>query len=275
MKKKVLVAMSGGVDSSAAAMLLQQQGYDVTGATLRMFSNEDLGTGAGQLPACSLSDVEDAKLVAHKLGIPHYVFNFSPCFRHCVIDRFISEYEAGRTPNPCVDCNKHIKFGELLDRARLMDCEYLATGHYARIIFDADRNRWLLARGDDHAKDQSYMLFNLTQQQLAHILLPLADITKPEIRRMSENRGLITAHKPDSQDICFVPDGDYTAFIERLPKINRAPVNSSTKTVRCWERTRGLIHYTIGQRKGLGIAYDYPLYVIDKDIASNTVILRP
>jgi len=224
MKKKVLVAMSGGVDSSAAAMLLQQQGYDVTGATLRMFSNEDLGLEQDSA-CCSLSDVEDAKLVAHKLGIPHYVFNFSPCFRHCVIDRFISEYEAGRTPNPCVDCNKHIKFGELLDRARLMDCEYLATGHYARIIFDADRNRWLLARGDDHAKDQSYMLFNLTQQQLAHILLPLADITKPEIRRMSENRGLITAHKPDSQ--------------------------------------------------GLGIAYEYQLYVIDKDIASNTVILGP
>ena len=205
--------MSGGVDSSAAAMLLQQQGYDVTGATLRMFSNEDLGLEQDSA-CCSLSDVEDAKLVAHKLGIPHYVFNFSPCFRHCVIDRFISEYEAGRTPNPCVDCNKHIKFGELLDRARLMDCEYLATGHYARIIFDADRNRWLLARGDDHAKDQSYMLFNLTQQQLAHILLPLADITKPEIRRMSENRGLVTAHKPDSQDICFVPDGDYARFME-------------------------------------------------------------
>lgn len=144
MKKKVLVAMSGGVDSSAAAMLLQQQGYDVTGATLRMFSNEDLGLEQDSA-CCSLSDVEDAKLVAHKLGIPHYVFNFSPCFRHCVIDRFISEYEVGRTPNPCVDCNKHIKFGELLDRARLMDCEYLATGHYARIIFDADRNRWLLA----------------------------------------------------------------------------------------------------------------------------------
>ena len=206
--------MSGGVDSSAAAMLLQQQGYDVTGATLRMFSNEDLGLEQDST-CCSLSDVEDAKLVAHKLGIPHYVFNFSPCFRRCVIDRFISEYEAGRTPNPCVDCNKHIKFGELLDRARLMDCEYLATGHYARIIFDADRNRWLLARGDDHAKDQSYMLFNLTQQQLAHILLPLADITKPEIRRMSENRGLVTAHKPDSQDICFVPDGDYAKFIEK------------------------------------------------------------
>ena len=147
MKKKVLVAMSGGVDSSAAAMLLQQQGYDVTGATLRMFSNEDLGLEQDSA-CCSLSDVEDAKLVAHKLGIPHYVFNFSPCFRRCVIDRFISEYEAGRTPNPCVDCNKHIKFGELLDRARLMDCEYLATGHYARIIFDADRNRWLLARGE-------------------------------------------------------------------------------------------------------------------------------
>lgn len=274
MKKKVLVAMSGGVDSSAAAMLLQQQGYDVTGATLRMFSNEDLGLEQDSA-CCSLSDVEDAKLVAHKLGIPHYVFNFSPCFRRCVIDRFISEYEAGRTPNPCVDCNKHIKFGELLDRARLMDCEYLATGHYARIIFDADRNRWLLARGDDHAKDQSYMLFNLTQQQLAHILLPLADITKPEIRRMSENRGLVTAHKPDSQDICFVPDGDYTAFIERITKNKPRPGKFIHQNGQVLGTHQGLIHYTIGQRKGLGIAYEYPLYVIDKDIASNTVILGP
>ena len=237
MKKKVLVAMSGGVDSSAAAMLLQQQGYDVTGATLRMFSNEDLGLEQDSA-CCSLSDVEDAKLVAHKLGIPHYVFNFSPCFSRCVIDRFISEYEAGRTPNPCVDCNKHIKFGELLDRARLMDCEYLATGHYARIIFDADRNRWLLARGDDHAKDQSYMLFNLTQQQLAHILLPLADITKPEIRRMSENRGLITLISRTARISALSPTATTPLLSNALPKINRAPVNSSTKTVRCWERTR-------------------------------------
>ena len=229
--------MSGGVDSSAAAMLLQQQGYDVTGATLRMFSNEDLGLEQDSA-CCSLSDVEDAKLVAHKLGIPHYVFNFSPCFRHCVIDRFISEYEAGRTPNPCVDCNKHIKFGELLDRARLMDCEYLATGHYARIIFDADRNRWLLARGDDHAKDQSYMLFNLTQQQLAHILLPLADITKPEIRRMSENRGLVTLISRTARISALSPTATTPLLSNALPKINRAPVNSSTKTVRCWERTR-------------------------------------
>lgn len=265
--------MSGGVDSSAAAMLLQQQGYDVTGATLRMFSNEDLGLEQDSA-CCSLSDVEDAKLVAHKLGIPHYVFNFSPCFRHCVIDRFISEYEAGRTPNPCVDCNKHIKFGELLDRARLMDCEYLATGHYARIIFDADRNRWLLARGDDHAKDQSYMLFNLTQQQLAHILLPLADITKPEIRRMSENRGLVTAHKPDSQDICFVPDGDYAGFIERERK-GKVPGegNFVLKDGTVIGRHLGITHYTIGQRKGLGIAMGHPVFVTEIRPEANEVVI--
>ena len=272
MKKKVLVAMSGGVDSSAAAMLLQQQGYDVTGATLRMFSNEDLGLEQDSA-CCSLSDVEDAKLVAHKLGIPHYVFNFSPCFRHCVIDRFISEYEAGRTPNPCVDCNKHIKFGELLDRARLMDCEYLATGHYARIIFDADRNRWLLARGDDHAKDQSYMLFNLTQQQLAHILLPLADITKPEIRRMSENRGLVTAHKPDSQDICFVPDGDYTAFLQEYGHVTLEPGNFVDREGRVLGRHKGLPCYTTGQRKGLGVSAGRHVYVVRKNAADNTILL--
>lgn len=264
--------MSGGVDSSAAAMLLQQQGYDVTGATLRMFSNEDLGLEQDSA-CCSLSDVEDAKLVAHKLGIPHYVFNFSPCFRHCVIDRFISEYEAGRTPNPCVDCNKHIKFGELLDRARLMDCEYLATGHYARIIFDADRNRWLLARGDDHAKDQSYMLFNLTQQQLAHILLPLADITKPEIRRMSENRGLVTAHKPDSQDICFVPDGDYASFIENTTDQVLPTGNFVTPEGKVLGKHKGIIHYTVGQRKGLGLALGYPAFVLEIRPETNEVVI--
>lgn len=264
--------MSGGVDSSAAAMLLQQQGYDVTGATLRMFSNEDLGLEQDSA-CCSLSDVEDAKLVAHKLGIPHYVFNFSPCFRHCVIDRFISEYEAGRTPNPCVDCNKHIKFGELLDRARLMDCEYLATGHYARIIFDADRNRWLLARGDDHAKDQSYMLFNLTQQQLAHILLPLADITKPEIRRMSETRGLVTAHKPDSQDICFVPDGDYASFIENTTDQVLPTGNFVTPEGKVLGKHKGIIHYTVGQRKGLGLALGYPAFVLEIRPETNEVVI--
>ena len=264
--------MSGGVDSSAAAMLLQQQGYDVTGATLRMFSNEDLGLEQDST-CCSLSDVEDAKLVAHKLGIPHYVFNFSPCFRRCVIDRFISEYEAGRTPNPCVDCNKHIKFGELLDRARLMDCEYLATGHYARIIFDADRNRWLLARGDDHAKDQSYMLFNLTQQQLAHILLPLADITKPEIRRMSENRGLVTAHKPDSQEICFVPDGGYGTFIEENADTPIRQGNFVTPDGKILGKHKGIIHYTVGQRKGLGIALGRPVFIREIDAKTNRIYL--
>lgn len=264
--------MSGGVDSSAAAMLLQQQGYDVTGATLRMFSNEDLGLEQDSA-CCSLSDVEDAKLVAHKLGIPHYVFNFSPCFRRCVIDRFISEYEAGRTPNPCVDCNKHIKFGELLDRARLMDCEYLATGHYARIIFDADRNRWLLARGDDHAKDQSYMLFNLTQQQLAHILLPLADITKPEIRRMSENRGLVTAHKPDSQDICFVSDGDYASYIEENSDAKITPGNFVLSDGTVVGKHKGIIHYTVGQRKGLGLSLGHPVFVLEIRPETNEVVV--
>ena len=272
MKKKVLVAMSGGVDSSAAAMLLQQQGYDVTGATLRMFSNEDLGLEQDSA-CCSLSDVEDAKLVAHKLGIPHYVFNFSPCFRRCVIDRFISEYEAGRTPNPCVDCNKHIKFGELLDRARLMDCKYLATGHYARIIFDADRNRWLLARGDDHAKDQSYMLFNLTQQQLAHILLPLADITKPEIRRMSENRGLITAHKPDSQEICFIPDHDYAKYIRENTDAELPPGNFVDLDGNILGKHLGITHYTVGQRKGLNLSMGKPVFVVEIRPETNEVVI--
>ena len=274
MKKKVLVAMSGGVDSSAAAMLLQEQNYDVVGVTMKMFANEDLGLTEDST-CCSLSDVEDAKLVAHKLDIEHYVFNFAPCFKRTVIDHFIAEYENGRTPNPCVDCNKHVKFGELFNRARLMGCEYLSTGHYARIMQDPNSKRYLLARGDDPTKDQSYMLFNLTQEQLAHIILPLADLTKTEIRAMCEAKGLLNARKPDSQDICFVPDGDYATFIARNSKKESLPGKFVHLDGTILGTHQGLVHYTIGQRKGLGIAYEYPLYVIDKDIEKNTVILGP
>ncbi len=271
MKKKILAAMSGGVDSSAAAILLQEQGYEVVGATVKMFGNKDVGI---KEPDASKQDVEDAKAVAEKLGIEHHVLDFSSCFKKCVINNFVNEYKCGRTPNPCVDCNKHIKFGKLFEAARELGCEYLATGHYARIEYSAEKDRWLLARGDDASKDQSYMLFNMTQDQLAHTVLPLAELTKAEIRSKADEAGLAVAHKSDSQDICFVPDGDYAAVIARLGvKSKQGNFVHMNGTV--LGKHKGQLHYTIGQRKGLGVSYEYPLYVISKDMATNTVVLGP
>ena len=271
MKKKILAAMSGGVDSSAAAILLQEQGYEVVGATVKMFGNKEVGIKEPDDPK---QDVEDAKAVAEKLGIEHHVLDFSSCFKKCVINHFVNEYKCGRTPNPCVDCNKHIKFGKLFEAARELGCEYLATGHYARIEYSAEKDRWLLARGDDASKDQSYMLFNMTQDQLAHTVLPLAELTKAEIRAKADEAGLAVAHKSDSQDICFVPDGDYAAVIARLGvKSKQGNFVHMNGTV--LGKHKGQLHYTIGQRKGLGVSYEYPLYVISKDMATNTVVLGP
>lgn len=271
MKKKILAAMSGGVDSSAAAILLQELGYEVVGATVKMFGNKEVGIKEPDAPK---QDVEDAKAVAEKLGIEHHVLDFSSCFKKCVINHFVNEYKCGRTPNPCVDCNKHIKFGKLFEAARELGCEYLATGHYARIEYSVEKNRWLLARGDDASKDQSYMLFNMTQDQLAHTVLPLAELTKAEIRAKADEAGLAVAHKSDSQDICFVPDGDYAAVIARLGvKSKQGNFVHMNGTV--LGKHKGQIHYTIGQRKGLGVSYEYPLYVISKDMATDTVVLGP
>ena len=271
MKKKILAAMSGGVDSSAAAILLQELGYEVVGATVKMFGNKEVGIKEPDAPK---QDVEDAKAVAEKLGIEHHVLDFSSCFKKCVINHFVNEYKCGRTPNPCVDCNKHIKFGKLFEAARELGCEYLATGHYARIEYSAEKERWLLARGDDASKDQSYMLFNMTQDQLAHTVLPLAELTKAEIRAKADEAGLAVARKSDSQDICFVPDGDYAAVIARLGvKSKQGNFVHMNGTV--LGKHKGQIHYTIGQRKGLGVSYEYPLYVISKDMATNTVVLGP
>jgi tRNA-specific 2-thiouridylase len=270
MKKKILAAMSGGVDSSAAAILLQEQGYEVVGATVKMFGNKDVGIKEPDAPK---QDVEDAKAVAEKLGIEHHVLDFSSCFKKCVINHFVNEYKCGRTPNPCVDCNKHIKFGKLFEAARELGCEYLATGHYARIEYSAEKDRWLLARGDDASKDQSYMLFNMTQDQLAHTVLPLAELTKAEIRAKADEAGLAVAHKSDSQDICFVPDGDYASFIENeLGEKYPAGVYVDEEG-NVLGKHKGVIHYTIGQRKGLGISMGRHIFVTKKDAATNTVTL--
>lgn len=274
MKQKVMMAMSGGVDSSTAALLLLEAGYDVIGVTLKMFTDEELGIH-GEIRGSSPSGVEDAQTVAHRLGFPHQVFDFCECFRRSVIDHFVEEYENGRTPNPCVDCNKKVKLGQLFPRAELMGCAYVATGHYANVRFDSASGRWQLLRGDDERKDQSYMLYTLTQEQLAHLLFPLGKRTKAEVRKTAEEQGLVTAHKPDSQDICFVPDGDYAGMIRRVAGRQPVPGPFVHLDGTVLGTHKGQLHYTIGQRKGLGIAYAYPLYVIKKDVERNIVYVGP
>ena len=270
--KKAMVAMSGGVDSSTVALILREEGYEVTGVTGRMFVNEDIGL-VDESRCCSLADVEDARLAAHKIGVSHYVYNMGDCFKKTVIQPFVDAYLVGDTPNPCVNCNKYVKFPQLLERALLLGIDYLATGHYAKVFYDQAKKHWLLARAEDESKDQTYMLYGLTQHELSHLLLPLGNFKKTEVRARAGEAGLINASKPDSQDICFVPDGNYADFIERFSGKKQEPGDFVLQGGEAIGRHKGLIHYTLGQRKGLGIAYKEPLYVLAKDAASNTVVL--
>lgn len=270
-KGKALIAMSGGVDSSAAAFLMQDAGWDCIGANMRLYRNEDIGI-SGEKSCCSLDDAEDARSVAFRLHMPFYVFNFSDDFNRQVIDRFVASYEQGETPNPCIDCNRFLKFDRLYHRAEELGCDCIATGHYARIE-QAENGRYLLKKALDPAKDQSYVLYSLTQAQLARTHFPLGAYSKPEIRAMAEARGFRNAHKHDSQDICFVPDGDYAAFIAQRTGKTYAPGNFVLEDGTVLGRHRGLIAYTIGQRKGLGIAYAHPLYVLRKDLLRNEIVL--
>ena len=270
----VFVAMSGGVDSSVAALLLQQAGHKISGVNLRMFHNEDLGQSPGKT-CCSLADAEDAGLVARRLGAPFYVFDVSQVFRSTVIRDFIEEYQNGRTPNPCAVCNQTVKFGALLDRVRVLGADYLAPCHYARVEQDAATGRYLLKRGLDRSKDQSYFLYMLTQEQLAHTLFPLGSLEKTQVRQLAEAHGLVNAHKHDSQDICFVPDGDYAAFIERTVGTPSLPGNFVDQKGQVLGHHRGIIRYTHGQHKGLGLSTSEPLYVLEKDAVSNTIRLGP
>ena len=270
--KKAMVAMSGGVDSSTVALILREEGYEVTGVTGRLFVNEDIGL-VDESRCCSLADVEDARLAAHKIGVSHYVYNMGDCFKQTVIQPFVDAYLVGDTPNPCVNCNKYVKFPQLLERALLLGIDYLATGHYAKVFYDQAKKRWLLARAEDESKDQTYMLYGLTQHELSHLLLPLGNFKKTEVRARAGEAGLINASKPDSQDICFVPDGNYADFIERFSGKKQEPGDFVLQGGEAIGRHKGLIHYTLGQRKGLGIAYKEPLYVLAKDAASNTVVL--
>lgn len=270
-KKRVLVAMSGGVDSSVAVKLLLDQGYECAGATMRLYTNEDIGLDKSKT-CCSLNDVEDARYVAFKLGIDFHVFNLSMDFKEKVIDNFINTYLDGGTPNPCIECNKHLKFEKFLERARLLEYEYIATGHYVQREYNEETGRWLLKRSPDLSKDQSYVLYSMTQDQLAHTLFPVSELNKTEIRSIAEDNALVNANKPDSQDICFIPDGDYAKFI--TDNAGEQPEGDITLSDgKILGRHKGLIHYTIGQRKGIGVSYSEPLFVIDKDITNNQLIL--
>ena len=271
-KTKALIGMSGGVDSSVAAFLTLRDGFDCIGATMRLYDNV---TDETVNSCCTLEDVEDARSVARRLGMPHYTFNFKEAFDRQVIAKFVSYYECGMTPNPCVDCNKHLKFDALLRRAQELGCDYVVSGHYAQIRQDPATGRYLLYKAADSAKDQTYFLACLDQHQLAHIRFPLGGLTKAEVRQIAEANGFVNARKRDSQDICFVPDGDYVAFMERYtgrqyPEGDYLDLNGNVVG-----RHKGAVCYTLGQRKGLGIAMGAPVYVCAKDMAKNTVTVGP
>ncbi len=266
----VLIGMSGGVDSSVAAFLMQQQGYRCMGVTMRLFDSLEQ-----ESTCCSLDDVEDARAVAYRLGIPHYVFNFKDTFETSVIQKFVSCYEQGQTPNPCIDCNRYLKFGKLLHRAEELGCDYVVSGHYAQVRQDKTTGRYLLYKAADRAKDQTYFLACLNQQQLSHILFPLGGLTKPEVRKIAEKNGFINARKHDSQDICFVPDGDYLAFLEKYTGKTYPAGDFLDVTGNVVGRHHGAPGYTLGQRKGLGIALGTPVYVCGKDMQKNTVTVGP
>lgn len=271
MAEKVLVAMSGGVDSSVAAYLLQQQGYACIGVTMRLYENETAGIPRGHT-CCSLDDVEDARAVAYDLGMPYYVLNFAEEFDEKVIRKFVQVYQNGGTPNPCIDCNRYLKFDHLLNRARELGCDYIATGHYVQRWQD-ENGRWGLRKNDDPGKDQSYVLYSLTQDQLAHTLFPLGGMHKDAVRAIAEEQGLCNARKHDSQDICFVPDGDYVSFLRQYGGVEPVPGDFLDSEGRVLGRHRGMECYTIGQRKGLGVSANAPLYVLGKDPDRNAVIL--
>lgn len=259
--------MSGGVDSSVTAALLKDKAFQVIGITMQIWPRQD---GGG---CCGIESIEDAKKVAYKLGIPHYVLNFRDIFRKKVITDFCEEYQRGRTPNPCIRCNQYIKFDTLLKRARQLDADYIATGHYARIEFSQKKKRFILKRGKDPSKDQSYVLYTMGQKQLKSTLMPLGGLTKREVRGIARRKNLPIADKPESQEICFIPDNDYGKFLKRHNPGSAKPGPIVDKDGGVIGRHRGVIYYTIGQRKGIGIADKHPLYVISIDKKNNTIVV--
>ncbi|SHK03793.1 tRNA 2-thiouridine(34) synthase MnmA [Propionispora hippei] len=272
-KTRVVVAMSGGVDSSLTAALLVRQGYDVIGVTMQIWDKDAPVDDADGRGCCSLTAVDDARRVAEKIGIPYYVLNFRQLFEDTVIDYFIKEYSVGKTPNPCIACNRFVKFEGLLNKAKGLGAEYVATGHYARIQYDTANQRYLLRKGLDTTKDQSYALYHLNQNTLKHFLMPLGEYTKVQTREMAKEIGLAVANKPDSQEICFIPDDDYKGYLEEKVPQALKPGNIVDVEGRVVGRHKGLPLYTVGQRKGLGLAVGKPLYVVALDTKRNEVVV--
>ena len=272
MKKKVVVGLSGGVDSSVAAYLLKEQGYDVIGVTMQIWQKEDIFTQEEEGGCCGLSAVDDARRVAQLLEIPYYVMNFRSEFQESVINYFVNEYRRGCTPNPCNACNRHVKWEALLKRGLEIGADYIATGHYARIK-QLGNGRYTIQNSVTAAKDQTYALYNLTQDQLSHTLMPVGAYTKDEIRAIAEKIHLPVAHKQDSQDICFIPDGDYAGFIERETGATFKPGNFVDTEGKILGTHKGIIHYTVGQRKGLGLTAATPLFVKELRPETNEVVI--
>lgn len=270
--KKAIIAMSGGVDSSVAALLTKGTGDECIGITMKLFHNEDIGERR-EKACCSLDDVEDARSVAFQMGMPYYVFNFTDRFKETVMDRFADAYLQGCTPNPCIDCNRYLKFDKLFRRMKELGRDYIVTGHYARVEYDDDRKRYLLKKAVDGNKDQSYVLYMLTQEQLAHIRFPLGGLKKEKVREIAEKHGFVNARKHDSQDICFVPDGNYSRFIEEYTGIKSDSGDFVDSKGEVLGRHKGIIHYTIGQRRGLGIPDKKRLYVCKICPDKNQVVL--
>ena len=269
---KALIAMSGGVDSSVSAYLMKQAGYECVGCTMRLYDNEMIGEDLHST-CCSLEDTRDARAVTVRLGIPYYIFRYEDLFREEVIEPFVRSYEEGRTPNPCIECNRVFKFGHLQEQMKALGLDCVVTGHYARIERDPQNGRMLLKKGLDATKDQSYVLYTMTQKELENTRFPLGTLTKEEVRMIAEEQGFLNARKHDSQDICFVPDGDYAGFMERFRDAEYPEGDFIDREGNVLGRHKGYVRYTVGQRRGLGIPAEHPLYVLEVRPRDNTVVL--